>query len=560
MGSNGNVREEYLVRGAYLACEYGTHHRRLNLPWSHGVYIKDKEHCLMNAADCAPGEGQGYNIPPFGICQAPGFPRDGKKPILLKTETVNPLTGETYRDANGRSIKFEDNVKGCRCEAIFEKNMWQNTHSKTLVCLKGETPYPALTTGSFLYCKYGGHVYPINSGQPMLDPPKADVELLALIQETEIQPELIPLAQGAAGATPARIPGATISVDDKTINSVYSKSGKVYVDFFEAIRAYDMHTSLKSSYKTDGIVTGSIQTSYKYRKVEYTLDLAKGTVSYTLYALGRNSITKKELWVAYKNISNVNASMFFINSAKQSERKYLVEFDYLHQLMCNLGNAEDKTITENFERPGAVNYRNLAKEYGSHEYKTKEELLKAKPVEVIARTIYGEQTANRNQGQDAVAWLIANRTLAQRMGEFTATGSPTNLLTVATSKGMFTALEKEDGNLQSYTKKTDADEGWVNAVTLAYKLTDVFDNNFIAGVSLETSEKAAIRQLLESKIGESPIGNKCWYVARYQWDKVHTKSSDGKDYYGSPQNPNNQVYSDYEDFGGNVFFNYTYLK
>jgi hypothetical protein len=349
MGSNGNVQEEYLVRGAYLACEYGTHHRRLNLPWSHGVYIKDKEHCLMNAADCKPGEGQGYNIPPFGICQAPNFPRGGKDTVLLKTETVNPLTGETYRDANGRSIKFEDNVKGCRCEAVFEKNMWQNTHSKTLVCLKGETPYPALTTGSFLYCKYGGHVYPINSGQPMLDPPKADVELLALIQETEIQPELIPLAQGAAGATPVRIPGATISVDGKTINSVYSYSGKVYVDFFEAIRAYEMHTSLKSNYETDGIVKGSIQTSYKYRKVEYTLDLAKGTASYTLYALGRNSITKKELWVAYKNISNVNTSMFFINNAKQSERKYLVEFDYLHQLMCNLGNAEDKTITTNLK-------------------------------------------------------------------------------------------------------------------------------------------------------------------------------------------------------------------
>jgi hypothetical protein len=174
MGSNGNVQEEYLVRGAYLACEYGTHHRRLNLPWSHGVYIKDKEHCLMNAADCKPGEGQGYNIPPFGICQAPNFPRGGKDTVLLKTETVNPLTGETYKDANGRSIKFDDNVKGCRCEAFFE-GMWQNTHSKTLVCLKGETPYPALTTGSFLYCKYGGHVYPINSGQPMLDPPKAEI-------------------------------------------------------------------------------------------------------------------------------------------------------------------------------------------------------------------------------------------------------------------------------------------------------------------------------------------------------------------------------------------------
>jgi hypothetical protein len=172
-GSSDNAPEEYLVRGAYLACTYGTHHRRLNLPRSHGVYIKDRDHCLMNAADCKPGEGQGYNIPPFGICRAPGFPRGDKPTVLLKTETKNPLTGEPYRDGNGRTVNAEENVKGCRCEAAFVDNLWQNTHSKTLVHLKGEPLYPALTTNSCLVCEYGGLVYPINSGQEALDPPKA---------------------------------------------------------------------------------------------------------------------------------------------------------------------------------------------------------------------------------------------------------------------------------------------------------------------------------------------------------------------------------------------------
>ena len=184
---SGGAREEYLVRGAYLACSCGTHHRRLNLPRSHGVYIKDREHCLMNAADCKPGEGQGYNIPPFGICQAEGFPRSGKQPVLLKTETINPLTGEAYRDINGHVIKFEDNVKGCRCEAAIE-GMWQGTHTKTCVCLKGETPYPPLTTGSYLVCKYGGVIWPINSGQEPLDPPKADPEIAVLPRKEKLTP------------------------------------------------------------------------------------------------------------------------------------------------------------------------------------------------------------------------------------------------------------------------------------------------------------------------------------------------------------------------------------
>jgi hypothetical protein len=187
---------EYLVRGAYLGCEYGTHHRRLNLPRSHGSYIKDREHCLMNAMDCKPGEGKGYNIPPFGICQSPHFPCSGK-PILLKTETVNPLNGAPYRDENNNIIRFEDNVKGYRCEAVIV-GTWQNTNTETLIGLKGETPYEALTTDSFLVCKYCGIIAPINSGQPDLDPAKADPEIIVpgLASESEAENES---AEGGEG-------------------------------------------------------------------------------------------------------------------------------------------------------------------------------------------------------------------------------------------------------------------------------------------------------------------------------------------------------------------------
>jgi hypothetical protein len=365
MGSNGDAREEYLVRGAYLACEYGTHHRRLNLPRSHGVYIKDKEHCLMNAADCKPGEGQGYNIPPFGICQAPDFPRGGKETILLKTETVNPLTGETYRDVNGRTMKFEDNVKGCRCEAIFENNMWQNTHSKTLVCLKGETPYPALTTGSFLYCKYGGHVYPINSGQPDLDPPKADATLLALTQETEIKPELIPLAQGASAALNSAtnaalllIRGGKISVGKNTINTVYcdAKTGELYVDLYEATAAFggkympempfDLSFGVKNIFNNPFINfskdrSGKIISSNGDLYMEFTLSSADGNATATRYTA-----------------DGKYAFAMFSSGYFQQDGKHLVKFDYVQKSMDSLGwgtdNNTPKEITKSQQVVDAV--------------------------------------------------------------------------------------------------------------------------------------------------------------------------------------------------------------
>ena len=199
----------------------------------------------------------------------------------------------------------------------------------------------------------------------------------------------------------------------------------------------------------------------------------------------------------------------------------------------------------------------LAEQYGRNSYTTKDQLLRAELVEIIARTIYGEQTKSENQAQHAVAWLIANRTLAQRKGEFTD-GSPTSLFSVTTSAHMFTALEKEGGNLNSFTQKSSSDEGWVNAVFLANELVDVFEN-YYTGHPLSATEKNSIRQTLMSKIGDSPIGNKCWYVASYQWERRYTTQS-GKHYYGAPSRAQNEIYSDFQDFGGNVFYNYTYVS
>ncbi|WP_010502957.1 DUF4280 domain-containing protein [Paenibacillus elgii] len=57
------AEQKYVVRGATLKCSLGTDPGVLNLPKSHGVYIKKKP--VMTVADCTPD-----NIGCFGFCQA----------------------------------------------------------------------------------------------------------------------------------------------------------------------------------------------------------------------------------------------------------------------------------------------------------------------------------------------------------------------------------------------------------------------------------------------------------------------------------------------------------
>ncbi len=51
----------YVVHGAIISCEHGSHLNYLNLPQDHGVYIKGK--AVMNVGDRNP-----ENIPTFGVC------------------------------------------------------------------------------------------------------------------------------------------------------------------------------------------------------------------------------------------------------------------------------------------------------------------------------------------------------------------------------------------------------------------------------------------------------------------------------------------------------------
>lgn len=130
MSVNSNVNQ-YVVRGALLKCECGTHPRRLNLPWSHGIYIR--EHPMIKIDDCT-----SRNISYFGICR-------GKTPPQNSPQINLVAYGE---DANSADAKV---VHGCQCWPSIV-GQWKNVNGGTV------------TTDSYLVCAHGGIITPITSG------------------------------------------------------------------------------------------------------------------------------------------------------------------------------------------------------------------------------------------------------------------------------------------------------------------------------------------------------------------------------------------------------------
>lgn len=123
---------QYLVRGALLACDKGSHPRRLNLPVSHGTYVLGKP--MIDQNDC--GE---KNISYFGVCCSETPPPNAENVTLI-------AYGE---DADKKDVKKVQGLK-C-CPDIIGK--WNSTHGGVV------------TTDSYLVCACGGLVMPQTSGQ-----------------------------------------------------------------------------------------------------------------------------------------------------------------------------------------------------------------------------------------------------------------------------------------------------------------------------------------------------------------------------------------------------------
>lgn len=130
---------EYLVRGALLACEYGSHPRRLNLPQCHGIYIEEKP--LMREDDCVVDD----NISCFGICSCQ-TPPEGASTISLA-----PYGGD-------ENAKGTVTGKQC-CPHII--GTWRGISEQ--VKLSGDMH--GISMDSFLVCKCGGLIQPLTSGQ-----------------------------------------------------------------------------------------------------------------------------------------------------------------------------------------------------------------------------------------------------------------------------------------------------------------------------------------------------------------------------------------------------------
>ncbi len=147
---------EYVVRGAPIMCNCGTHSRHLDMPMSHGFYVNGK--AVAFEGDRRPEE----NIPYFGHCQSP---------CHNLTETIS-LRMQKNVNAEGVSLaEYDGSVyEGVKCIPEINGN-WENVHETTLIAMDGKKGTDAavykraVTTASFLLCKQGGTIYPLTSGQ-----------------------------------------------------------------------------------------------------------------------------------------------------------------------------------------------------------------------------------------------------------------------------------------------------------------------------------------------------------------------------------------------------------
>lgn len=148
---------EYLVRGAKLVCNCGSHKRMLNLPECHGVYIG--ENPMVHENDCVQGINRQGNISWFGIC------RSERCQELPGQKVCYELTEENSADGT-----VGETEPGKKCQPIIV-GVWQDVYEKTKIvdCWDGEgedeEELCSLTTGSFLVCNYGGIIQPVTSGQ-----------------------------------------------------------------------------------------------------------------------------------------------------------------------------------------------------------------------------------------------------------------------------------------------------------------------------------------------------------------------------------------------------------
>lgn len=141
----------YVVRGAKIYCDKGTHIRRLDMPVAHGSYIRDKP--MMNEKDSKVGLDQ--NIAPFGACSSEN---NENIKIEIATAKMEDLLPAAVAE-DGSWVMPDLPLKGRLCVPKLCAR-WQEAHAETLVDGK-----PALTVASSITCSCGGVIQFMDNGQ-----------------------------------------------------------------------------------------------------------------------------------------------------------------------------------------------------------------------------------------------------------------------------------------------------------------------------------------------------------------------------------------------------------
>lgn len=162
-GDGENTR--YLVRGAVLRCTMGSHPRQLNMPKSHGTFIKDNEKAFANKNDCI-GE---YDS--MSISEIQGNPKESNTPIeecnirmfgICKSGS-NPSTKDDVKFAcfDSEGNETETPASGKQCYVQID-GPWEEANDTVII--KDENGH-AITVDSRLKCKFGGIIYVADHGQ-----------------------------------------------------------------------------------------------------------------------------------------------------------------------------------------------------------------------------------------------------------------------------------------------------------------------------------------------------------------------------------------------------------
>jgi len=160
---NGNYPA--LVRGCRLFCEYGSHSRQLEMPYSHGVSLKKLTLAYaLDNKDCSHCEDM--NIPVFGVCSSTMHEQFNNTFLIGGLINTFNRTKITLRSEDGQS-----NVRGFACQVSIVDE-WFNPYTQIQVAtnesyqedLETREYSPVITAGSFLVCRYGGMIIPISTG------------------------------------------------------------------------------------------------------------------------------------------------------------------------------------------------------------------------------------------------------------------------------------------------------------------------------------------------------------------------------------------------------------